>query len=193
MNRWAASLDRRLALALLQLEAQGAESRIAPGRPLQVLSEPGNLGRIARFHVLAQEPFSPLQDSKFLGKGNRLLEELQDIRIPLRQFPIEPTDLIVLAVGVVIALLRPAHFITGQHHRRSPTYQQDRQGILDLLQAKSGDLSVLRRAFPAAVPAVVVIGAVGVPFAIGVVVLAVIRDEVHECEAVMGGDEVYRG
>ena len=51
---------------------------------------------------------------------------------------------------------------------------------------------IVGRALDAAVPAAVVVGAVAVVLEVGLVVLLVVRDEVVEREAVVGGDEVDR-
>ena len=52
---------------------------------------------------------------------------------------------------------------------------------------------VVGLALDAAVPGAVVVGAVAVVLAVGLVVLVVVGDEVAQREAVMGGDEVDRG
>ena len=68
--------------------------------------------------------------------------------------------------------------------------QQDRGEVLDLPLAQPLDLGIVGRPLDAAVPAVVVVGAVAVALAVGLVVLLVVADEVVEREAVVAGDEV---
>ena len=55
------------------------------------------------------------------------------------------------------------------------------------------DVGVVGRAFGAAIPAVVVVGAVFVILAVGFVVFVVVADEIFEREAVMAGDEIDAG
>ncbi len=62
-----------------------------------------------------------------------------------------------------------------------------------LAPAQGHDLGVVGRALDAAVPRAVVVGAVAVVLAVGVVVLAVVGHEVGQGEAVVGGDEVDAG
>src|SRR5690606_6060266 len=61
------------------------------------------------------------------------------------------------------------------------------------LLAKPDDLRIVRRPLDAAVPALVVVGAVAVLLAVGLVVLVVVADEVLQRETVMAGDEVDAG
>jgi hypothetical protein len=56
--------------------------------------------------------------------------------------------------------------------------------------AQFQDIWVVGGAFRAAVPAIVVVGAVFVVFSIGFVVFFVKADEIVECETVVTGDEV---
>ena len=44
-------------------------------------------------------------------QADQTFREMMEIGIFLQQGPIKPTDLIILAVGVVITALRPAHFV----------------------------------------------------------------------------------
>ena len=51
------------------------------------------------------------------------------------QFPIEPTDLIVLAVGVVVALLGAPCFVAHQQHGGALREQEQGEAVFNLLQA----------------------------------------------------------
>ena len=64
--------------------------------------------------------------------GQEQLHEPPQSRVLLHQGPVEPTDLVVLAIGVVVALLRPADFVSGQQHRRADGQQIEGQEVLDL-------------------------------------------------------------
>ena len=117
-------------------------------------------------------------------------DEAQQVGVALGEAPVEPARLVVLAVGVVVAALRAAHLVAHQQHRRAERQQVDRQQVARLAAAQGEHVGVVGGALGAAVPAQVVVGAVAVVFAVGLVVLAVVRHQVLEREAVVAGDEV---
>ena len=108
-------------------------------------------------------------------------------------FPTNPADLVVLAIGVVVAALRIADFIAGQHQRRALREHQARQLVLAELAAQRNDRGVVGRAFMPAIVAVVVAGAVAIVFAVGLVVLLVVAEQIRQRETVMDGDVVDAG
>ena len=112
------------------------------------------------------------------------------IGVLVEQGPIEPTGLVVLAVGVVVAALRAADLVAHQDHRHAQREQGDRQEVLHPAVAESFDGGVGSRAFDATIPAPVVVGAVAISLAVGLVVLLVVGNQVVQGEAVMAGDEV---
>ena len=122
-----------------------------------------------------------------------VLEVAEDVGVPLQVVPVEPCYLVVLAVGVVVALLRVPHLVAREHHRYSLAHHEHGDGVLHLPVSQLVDVRVVGRALAAAVPAVVVVLAVAVVLAVGFVVLAVVRHEVHHGESVVRGDEVDAG
>ncbi|MNM87089.1 hypothetical protein D3C81_992620 [compost metagenome] len=58
--------------------------------------------------------------------------------------------------------------------------------------AQRDDVGIVGGAFDAVVPRQVVVAAVLIVFVVGLIVLVVVRHQVIEGEAVMGGDEVHR-
>src|SRR5262249_16449561 len=98
--------------------------------------------------------------------------------------------LAILTPSVVIAALRPPDFVASQQHRDAPTDHEDRNEVLCLTATEGDHAGILRLAFKPAVPAQVVVGAVTVLFAIGLVVLMIITNKVTEGETVMAGNEV---
>src|SRR5207302_8488543 len=109
------------------------------------------------------------------------------------EVPVEPGQRVVLAVGVVVALLRVTELVAAEDHRDALGEQEGGEEVALLALAEREDVGVLGGAFGAAVPTVVVVGAVLSVLAVGLVVLLVVADEVLEAEAVVGGDEVDRG
>ena len=71
--------------------------------------------------------------------------------------------------------------------------QRHGQQVLHLAVAQRFDLRIVGRPLDAAVPAAIVVGAVAVVLAVGLVVLAVVRHEIVQREAVVAGDEVHAG
>ena len=109
------------------------------------------------------------------------------------EVPVQPGELVVLAVGVVVAVLRVAELVAGQQHRHALREEQRGDEVALLPLAQRDDVRVVGRPFGAAVPAVVVVGAVAVVLAVGLVVLVVVADQVVQREAVVAGDEVDAG
>ena len=104
--------------------------------------------------------------------------------------PVDPADLAVLGVGVVVAVLGAAELVAVQQHRHALAEQQGGDEVALLAGARPEDLRVLGRALDAVVPRAVVALAVVVVLAVGVVVLLVVGHQVAQREAVVGGDEV---
>ena len=107
--------------------------------------------------------------------------------------PVEPGDLVVLAVGVVVAALGVAELVAvpsiGTPVLSSSVVISARRRV----QPQPQHLRVVGRALDAAVPRAVVVGAVAVLLAVGLVVLEVVGDQVGEGEPVVRGDEVDAG
>ena len=92
--------------------------------------------------------------------------------------PVEPGDLVVLAIGVVVALLGAAQLVAAQQHREPEGEQQGGEDRAGLARAQGQHGGVAGRALRAAVPGAVVAGPVAVGFAVGLVVLVVVGDQV---------------
>ena len=133
------------------------------------------------------------QGRMFLAQGDQLLDEMEQALVFGQIIPVEPADGIVLAVGIVVAVLRIAEFVACQEHRCAAAAEEDGQGIADETVSQAVDFRVVGFAFGAAVPAVVVVFAVRIAPAIGLVVFFVVAVEVVQGETVMAGDEVDRG
>ena len=105
--------------------------------------------------------------------------------------PVEPRDLgVVLTVRIVVAGLRIAELVPREQHRGALREHQRRQEISFLPFAQGPDLRVVRCAFGARIPRVVVGAPVAIVFVVRFVVLVVVRNEVVQRESVVRGDEV---
>ena len=64
------------------------------------------------------------------AKGDESLHEPVQVAVALDQAPVEPTDGIVLAVGVVITTLRAPYLVAHQDHGRAIRQQIEDKKIL---------------------------------------------------------------
>ena len=104
--------------------------------------------------------------------------------------PVQPTDAVVLAVGVIVAPLGASQFVAGQNHRHPSRQQQEGREIADLPVPQRLDPGIRHRPFMTAVPAQVVRIPVTILFAIGQVMFFLVTDQVGQGEAVVAGDEI---
>src|ERR1700749_4330168 len=119
-----------------------------------------------------QKPVA-VQDRILLPQGGQVLDKSnQRLALPT-DIPVEPTDLIVLAIRIVVALLRAPEFIAGQEHRGALGKQERRQKIPDLSFPQGIDFGIIGGAFDTTVPGAVVAGAVLVVFAVRLVMFVV--------------------
>src|SRR5215831_16894912 len=106
------------------------------------------------------------------------------------QRPVKPADLVVKTVTMVVAKLGAPHFVAHYNHGNSQREHGDCQKILYLSISQLFYRAIVRGPFDATVPASVVVRAVAVVLAIGLVVLLVIRDKVVESEAIVTCHEI---
>ena len=107
--------------------------------------------------------------------------------------PVEPADLIVLRIGIVIAVLGIADLVAGQHQRRPLREEKAGELVLAQLPAQRRDCSVAGRALMAAIVAVIVVGAVAIVLAIRRIVLLVVAEQVGQRETVVHRDVIDAG
>ena len=129
-------------------------------------------------------------DIAALAKRVERFYEPVDVGVPLQQAPVKPTDIAVLAIGIVVAPLGTAHLVAHEQHRRAGRQHLQREKVLDLAVAQRLDRRIVGRSFRAAVPAQIVIRTVAIVLAVGLVVLVVVRDQIIESKAVMAGYEI---
>ena len=93
--------------------------------------------------------------------------------------PVRPADFIILAVGVVVSVLRPAVFVSPAEHGYALRQKKRSQKVALLSPAKGVYLLIFRRPFSAAVPRSVVVVAVLIVLAVGVIVLVVVGNQIR--------------
>src|SRR5258708_27227436 len=99
--------------------------------------------------------------------------------------PINPGNLVVLAVGVVVAALRAPEFVAGLQHGHARRKQQRRRYIAQLPLSQLADGGIVRNALDSAIPAQIVVVTIGVGVEIGFVVPLTVGNQIAEREAVM--------
>src|SRR5687767_15171448 len=132
----------------------------------------------------------PLQDGEVLAERDQAAGEFEKDLLAIVETPIHPRDLVVLAIGVVVAALRAPHLVAGEEHGHSLRKEQRRKEVAFLPLAQRDDAFVVGFPLHAVVPGIVVVGAIAVVLAVGLVVLGVVADEIVERETVVGSDEV---
>ena len=106
-----------------------------------------------------------------LGQG---LEVAHELGVLLHEAPVKPRDLVVLAIGIIVATLRPTAFIPRQNHRHALAQHERRQHVLDLPRSQGRDFRVVGRSFHAIVRAVAMVIPVSILLAVGLVVLVTV-------------------
>src|SRR6476620_5099738 len=97
-----------------------------------------------------------------------------------------------MAVGVVVATLSAAELVAAQQQRYAGGKKQSRKECPLLPLPQGIHVTVAGRPLCRAVPSPVVVCAVAVVLRVRLVVRAVVRNKVGECEPVGHGAEVHR-
>src|SRR5215475_5496049 len=125
-----------------------------------------------------------------ISQSDQFSGELKKLILLVVTFPVEPTDFVVLAVSVVVAVLTPAPLVSAAQHRHALGKKQSGKKIPALPVAQGIDLRIVGGPFHAAVPRLIIVVAVAVIVAIQVVVVLVVADQISQREPVMCCDEV---
>lgn len=179
-------------------QRQRAGFGVVPGvgrERVAALVEPGDVRHAGQHLRLAVHEVRPAQGGAGLAQRDQA-RGISEQRPPfgLRAHrPVQPRDRVVLAIGVVVALLRAAEFVAAQQHRRAVGEQDGGQQRARHPGPLGQDGGVVGRAFDAPVGAAVVVVAVAVVFAVGFVVPVGVADHVAQREAVVRGGIVDRG
>src|SRR5690349_7642645 len=113
-----------------------------------------------------------------------------EVPMPVEEAPVEPAYLVILAIGIIVAPLSATHFVAHLEHRRTNRREQDYNEVFYLAASQPLDLGILSWTFDPTVPGEVVVRPVRVAFAVRLVVLGAVRDQIAQREAVMTGHKV---
>src|SRR5581483_3679012 len=162
---------------------------IEPAWTIQATAMPGDIKQIARVHLAGKEVIA-LQVAMVLAQGYYPSKEAQQIMVLVHKGPIEPAQFVILAVWVIVALLCAPDLIASYKHGHALRDHQDRSEIFDLTLAQRLDPGIIRFAFDTTIPAQVIINAIAVGFAVGLIMLRVVGNQVIKRKAVMRGHEI---
>ena len=129
----------------------------------------------------------------FLSISNHKLKKFKQILILIQKTPVQPGNLIILTISIVIAKLGIAKFVTRQKHRRSPAAHQYGTGIADHPESQIQHFRIIGLSFRPAVPASVIIGSIGIIPSIGFVMFCIIRIQIIQGKSIMTGQKIDTG
>ena len=114
------------------------------GHLAAVRPEPGQVLEVRVPDVLAAEEAAPLQHRLLdcRSRMSRRVNSSSDL-LPLVQVPVHPGELVVLAVGVVVAALGPADLVAGQQHRHALRDEERGEEVAHLPLAQRVDRRVV--------------------------------------------------
>src|SRR5580765_3180772 len=126
----------------------------------------------------------------FFSELYQFSRELKKLILLFVTLPVEPTDLVVLTIGVVVAGLCPSPLIAAAEHRHALGKKQCREKIATLPVAQIVNVPIIGRTFHAAIPRLIIAVAVAVFVVVQLVVLFVVADQIGQRESIMGCNEV---
>ena len=95
----------------------------------------------------ALEEFTALKYGLGASEMGQRAHEFIPRLLLLSEFPVEPGQLVVLAIGIVIALLTMAEFVAGQEHRHTLGQQQGGHEVAHLLPTQGPNGRIVGRTF----------------------------------------------
>src|ERR1700728_2629005 len=134
-------------------DAEGlGESRVPVlrGHLRPVRPEPPDVGQSGIENGASFEEVTSPKDRMPAAEGDKLSTEVQKLLVSV--LPVEPGKLVVLTVGIVVATLRMAEFVTVPHHGDALAHQEGRYQRAPAALSYPEDRRVVGRAFRAAVP-----------------------------------------
>ena len=131
---------------------------------------------------------APAQRGMIFPERNHLLEEPENVLVGSELTPIQPSNFVILVIGIVVAKLGIQELVPGAKHRRTVGQEEQTAEILYLLAGAMRGLAGETAFIPflPTIPTVVRVGTVLIIISVLPIVLAVIGDEIVEGEAVVG-------
>ena len=172
---------------------EGADKARVPilvSHSLPIRTQPGDVLDLRSTDPAPLKKEPPPENRVLLPQVNETLREYHQLTGRTVQFPVVPSELIILAVRIVVALLRPPNLVAPADHWDTLREQEQCQAVPLLSLSELVDGRIGGRPLDAAIPAQVVVRSVTVVFTIRFVVLVVVRNEIVEGESIMRRDEI---
>ena len=141
--------------AAVEYNAEAFRLRVAPLlRPHHetVWVEPSRVANADSFVPFPGEETRASEHGVIPTQLGQALHELAQLGAVLVPIPIDPTDLVVLTIGVVVSVLRSPEFVAGGEHRRALREQERRQEVLLLPQTQRANFGIVGRPVIRVVP-----------------------------------------
>src|SRR5687768_16117250 len=122
-------------------DAERARIRVMPVARGHLMAErmtPAHILMLAIDPPRALEEGVALQTGRMLAQREQLPDERGEPYAARGVIPVDPADLVVLAVGVVVAGLRAAELVARQQHRHALRDHERRKHVADLTLAQLG-------------------------------------------------------
>ena len=114
--------------------------------------EPHHIPDLRTSYPATLKKFRAAKYGMRVAKPNQLSCELQKLIVLFIARPIEPTDLVVLAISVVVSVLCPVQLVSTTEHRHALGKKKCGQEIPALPFAQGIDLRIFGSAFGATIP-----------------------------------------
>src|SRR5260370_12050388 len=114
--------------------------------------EPHHIPNFRTSNPPALEKFRTAKDRMIFPELNQSSGESKQLILLFIALPIEPTNLIVLAISVIVSVLRSAPFVAAAEHRHALRKKQRRQKIPALTSSQGVHLRLVVRTLPAPLP-----------------------------------------
>jgi hypothetical protein len=183
-------------LVAREADCEAADVMHVPGLVRHLLSgglKPRDVLHAGAANRPALEELPPLKNGLCLPDPDGALHEIEERLLLRGEIPVEPRQVVVLAVRVVVSVLGVAEFVACKDHGHALREHHRRDDVSLLPLAEREDLGIVGRPLGAAVPAFVVIRSIAVPLAVRVVVLLIVAYQILQVEAVVAGHEVDAG
>ena len=153
---------------------------------------PANIG-IAAADIIAMLQMMPVAEHWMrMAEGDAIFHEAKQFPMLIQAVPIEPVHFAVVTIRIIVAVAGLADFIAHQNHRHALAEHQYGNGVFHLPPPQPENVPIAGRPFATAIPAKIIVRAVPIIFAVRLVMLLVVGDQIHQREAVVTGDKVNR-
>ena len=126
-------VDKIVIIGILPVEHEGCREIVVTAFGLPGFHTMPREIRIAQVAIVAMsEMILIAQHLVLTTELDHLFEIAEDVSILLQIIPVEPGNLVVLTISIVVALLGVAHLVAREYHRNTLTDHQQCDGVFHL-------------------------------------------------------------